>query len=122
MNVTVDVRNTGAVAGKHVVQLYARAPEAKAANRPEQELKAFAKTAELAPGETGKVTLTFDEADLAMFDADASAWKVAPGTYRLALGSSSRDRALDVALPVDARELPVSRALVPAEPISTLRR
>lgn len=122
VNVTVDVRNTGAVAGKHVVQLYARAPEAKAANRPEQELKAFAKTAELAPGETGKVTLTFDEADLAMFDADASAWKVAPGTYRLALGSSSRDRALDVALPVDARELPVSRALVPAEPISTLRR
>ncbi len=96
VNVTVDVRNTGTVAGKHVVQLYARAPEAKAANRPEQELKAFAKTAQLAPGETAKVTLTFDEADLAMFDAEASAWKVAPGTYSLALGSSSRDLALNV--------------------------
>ena len=122
VNVTVDVRNTGKVAGKHVVQLYARAPEAKAANRPEQELKAFAKTARLAPGETAKVTLTFDEADLAMFDADASAWKVTPGTYRLALGSSSRDLALNVDLPVDAATYPVSRSLVPVEPLSTLRR
>ncbi|MCM1457850.1 MAG: glycoside hydrolase family 3 C-terminal domain-containing protein, partial [Lachnoclostridium sp.] len=115
VNVTVDVRNTGTVAGKHVVQLYARAPEAKAANRPEQELKAFAKTAQLAPGETAKVTLTFDEADLAMFDAEASAWKVAPGTYSLALGSSSRDLALNVDLPVDAAAYPVARALSPAE-------
>lgn len=122
VNVTVDVRNTGTVAGKHVVQLYARAPEAKAANRPEQELKAFAKTAQLAPGETAKVTLTFDEADLAMFDAEASAWKVAPGTYSLALGSSSRDLALNVDLPVDAAAYPVARALSPAEPLSTLRR
>ena len=122
VNVTVDVRNTGTVAGKHVVQLYARAPEAKAANRPEQELKAFAKTAQLAPGETAKVTLTFDEADLAMFDAEASAWKVAPGTYSLALGSSSRDLALNVDLPVDAAAYPVARALSPAEPHSTLRR
>ncbi len=122
VNVTVDVRNTGTVAGKHVVQLYARAPEAKAANRPEQELKAFAKTAQLAPGETAKVTLTFDEADLAMFDAEASAWKVAPGTYSLALGSSSRDLALNVDLPVDAAAYPVARALSPAEPLTTLRR
>lgn len=122
VNVTVDVRNTGTVAGKHVVQLYARAPEAKAANRPEQELKAFAKTAQLAPGETAKVTLSFDEADLAMFDAEASAWKVAPGTYSLALGSSSRDLALNVDLPVDAAAYPVARALSPAEPLSTLRR
>ncbi len=122
VNVTVDVRNTGTVAGKHVVQLYARAPEAKAANRPEQELKAFAKTAQLAPGETAKVTLSFDEADLAMFDAEASAWKVAPGTYSLALGSSSRDLALNVDLPVDEAAYPVARALSPAEPLSTLRR
>lgn len=122
VNVTVDVRNTGTVAGKHVVQLYARAPEAKAANRPEQELKAFAKTAQLAPGETAKVTLTFDEADLAMFDAEASAWKVTPGTYSLALGSSSRDLALNVDLPVDAAAYPVARALSPAEPLTTLRR
>ncbi len=122
VNVTVDVRNTGTVAGKHVVQLYARAPEAKAANRPEQELKAFAKTTQLAPGETAKVTLSFDEADLAMFDAEASAWKVAPGTYSLALGSSSRDLALNVDLPVDEAAYPVARALSPAEPLSTLRR
>jgi len=122
VNVTVDVRNTGSVAGKHVVQLYARAPEAKTANRPEQELKAFAKTAELSPGETAKVTLTFNEADLAMFDADASAWKVAPGTYKLAIGSSSRDLPLNLDLPVAAYEQTVSRALTPEAPISTLRR
>ena len=45
--VTVDVKNVGNRTGKEVVQLYVAAPDSKAMNKPEKELKAFAKTKEL---------------------------------------------------------------------------
>ncbi len=58
LTVSVDVTNTGAVAGKEVVQVYVRDVQAKVA-RPEKELKAFRKVA-LQPGETQTVTFTLD--------------------------------------------------------------
>lgn len=87
--VRVDVTNTGARAGAHIVQAYVGLP-GSAIERAPRDLRAFARVA-LAPAETRQVTLSFDEADLSIWDAAASAWKLEAGTYAVDVGSSSRD-------------------------------
>ncbi len=67
VSVTFDVTNTGSVAGAEVAQLYVSDPSAKA-NRPERELKGFAKV-RLAPGETRHVTLNLDARAFSYWDA-----------------------------------------------------
>jgi beta-glucosidase len=89
--ISVDVKNTGEVAAKEVVQLYVTAPDAANVNKPEKELKAFAKTKALNPGETTTVVLNVKAADLASFDESASSWKVDAGNYQFLVGASSRD-------------------------------
>ena len=89
--ISVTVKNTGSLEGKEVVELYISAPDNKAANKPAKELKAFAKTKVLKAGESEKVTLTVNAADLASFDEAASAWVVAEGEYHFLIGASSQD-------------------------------
>ncbi|MBR4433382.1 MAG: glycoside hydrolase family 3 C-terminal domain-containing protein [Bacteroidaceae bacterium] len=89
--VTVTVKNTGAHEGKEVVELYISAPDNKAANKPAKELKAYAKTRQLKPGESETLTLSIAAADLASFDEAASAWVVAGGEYQFLVGASSQD-------------------------------
>lgn len=89
--ITVDVRNTGKFAGKEVVQLYVSAPDNVKMNKPDKELKAFAKTKELEPGETVNVTMKVNAADLASYDEAASSWVVDGGSYKFLIGASSRD-------------------------------
>lgn len=89
--IIVDVRNTGKFAGKEVVQLYVSAPDNANMNKPEKELKAFAKTRELEPGETVTVTMKVNAADLASYDEAASSWVVDGGSYKFLIGASSRD-------------------------------
>lgn len=89
--ITVDVRNTGKFAGKEVVQLYVSAPDNANMNKPEKELKAFAKTRELGPGETVTVTMKVNAADLASYDEAVSSWVVDGGSYKFLIGASSRD-------------------------------
>lgn len=88
--VTVEIRNTGGHAGKEVVQLYVTAPKGSL-EKPVRELKAFAKTDELRPGESQTVTLVVKNEDLASFDEAQSAWVVDEGTYNFLVGASSRD-------------------------------
>ncbi len=89
--ISVEVRNTGKAAGKEVVELYAAAPDAKAADKPEKELKAYAKTGLLQPGESATVVLEVASADLASYDEASSSWVVAEGEYSFLVGASSRD-------------------------------
>ena len=84
--VTVQVKNTGSVAGREVVQLYVGKPAVEGLQLPAKELKAFAKTALLQPGESQTVTLTFSRADLATWIETQSAWAVTPGQYKLMVG------------------------------------
>lgn len=87
---TVTVTNTGSVAGKEVVELYISAPEG-GLKKPQRELKAFAKTKALAPGESQTLTMKLTPYDLASYNQDASAWETAPGTYTALFGASSTD-------------------------------
>ena len=85
---TVEVTNTGSVAGDEVVQLYIAA-QGSALERAPKELKAFARVT-LAPGETGAVRLEVPVADLAYYDA-ARGWVVEPIAYAVIVGRSSGD-------------------------------
>ena len=96
--VSVTVTNTGNVPGKQVVQLYT-AP-AVAGNYPVCELRGFAKTGELAPGQAETVRISLTPADLAYFDEGRSAWVTPAGTYTLAVGENVAQASLQAPLEV----------------------
>lgn len=88
MNVSVTVKNSGSVLGKEVVELYVKAP-ARKLKKPVSELRAFAKTKLLKPGESQTVTFTLTTKDLASFDPSSSSWIAEAGTYTFNIGASS---------------------------------
>ncbi len=89
LRVTVDVTNTGTVAGDEVVQLYVSYP-GSAVDRAVRDLKAFVRV-HLEPGETRTVPLEVRAADLAYWDVGAGAWAVEPITYGVHAGPSAAD-------------------------------
>lgn len=90
ITVTLTVKNTGKVAGKEVVQLYVTAPSGKL-QKPAAELKAFAKTGLLKPGQSQQVSFELTPAELASFDTDRTAWVADAGNYVVKAGASSFD-------------------------------
>ena len=117
---SVKVTNTGSVAGKEVVQLYVSAP-AGGLDKPVRELKAYAKTRELQPGESEVVTLKVDAYGLASFNEASSAWEAAAGDYKLAFGASSRDLRGDATFTLpEAKSWPAHNVLAPQQLIEKL--
>ena len=88
--VSVLVTNTGKVAGKDVVQLYVKAP-GKEQDKPERELKGFAKTPVLNPGESYNAEIFVSKESLASFDEAADSWKLEKGTYTFIAAKHSLD-------------------------------
>lgn len=90
--VQVRVTNTGKYSGKEVVQLYV-SPQRKnlKLEKPLKELKDFAKTKILKPGESQIVIMRFSEYDLSAFDDITNKWVTSAGNYTIKLGASSQD-------------------------------
>ncbi len=119
---TVNVRNSGKVAGKEVVQLYITAP-AKKLDKPALELKGFAKTQLLQPGESQTLRFDIRARDFASFDPVASSWIAEAGKYEVRIGASSRDIRQKASFDLD-NELTVKKesvALMPKVSINELR-
>lgn len=95
--VTVTTKNTGDVAGKAVVQLYASAPytDYDKENHIEKsavQLMDFEKTKTLEPGESQTITMEVDMSNLASYDSEnAKTYIVDPGTYYFAIGDDAHD-------------------------------
>ena len=98
LRVTVDVSNVGSVAAAEVAQLYVSDPSAPV-DRPERELKGFAKI-RLEPGETRNVVFDLERRAFSYWDAGAHGWTVAPGRFVIRVGDSSEDAGLTADLRV----------------------
>jgi beta-glucosidase len=117
------VTNTGRVAGREVVQLYLTAPQGKL-EKPLKELKGFAKTRLLAPGETEILSFVIKPEQLASFSESKGAWIAEAGEYQLKLATSS-DSEGKTARFMLAKELNVQTVQVrmrPSQAIQELNR
>jgi beta-glucosidase len=106
IHVSIEITNTGALAGRETVQLYVGDEVTQDVVRPVKELKGFHKV-DLAPGESLVVRFTLNTHDLAWYDVHRRAWITTPGKYRIYVGSSAADiratRVLNWIAPVDDR-------------------
>jgi beta-glucosidase len=122
LTVSVTVSNSGSVSGREVVQLYITAP-GKKIDKPAIELKTFAKTGLLKPGESQTLTFKLTADDLASFDTKSAAWVAEAGKYTIKIGASSLDirqtAAFDV--PKDIIASKVSNALTPQVAINEMK-
>ena len=101
---TVTVKNTGDRAGKEVVQLYVAAPRGTL-EKPACELRAFAKTRELNPGESQTLQMTFTGYDLASYDESQQAWVTDGGDYEARFSASAEDCRQSVSFKVKAEKV-----------------
>ena len=120
---TINVTNTGKTAGKEVVELYITAAKGKL-DKPSEELKGFAKTALLQPGQSETLTFTIDANALASFDTDATSWIADAGTYNVKVGSSSASikQTADFSLAKLIVVEKCNKVLVPQVPINELKK
>jgi beta-glucosidase len=102
---SLDITNTGTVAGEEVVQLYVSYP-GSSVERAERELKGFAKVM-LEPGETGTIQIDLPVNSLAYYDVTQQAWVLEGLEHEVHVGTSSRDLPLSATLSVAAQS-PVS--------------
>ena len=84
---TIDITNTGSLAGAETVQLYISDKKCSV-ERPLKELKAFQKVM-LQPGETKTVSLTIDQQALSFYNEALSQWTAEPGTFEALVGTAS---------------------------------
>jgi beta-glucosidase len=106
VTVSVDITNTGAVAGKEIVQLYVRDVNSTVI-RPEKELKGFDKV-ELQPGETKTIRFDMGKRAFAYWNTQLHDWHVETGEFELLIGRSSKNIACSKTITVESTvKLPV---------------
>ncbi len=89
LTVTVDVTNTGSVAGKETVQVYVH-DQKSGLRRPEKELKGFAKV-DLKPGETKSVSIQLDFRSFAYYHPEYKQWITEDGEFAILIAASAAD-------------------------------
>lgn len=105
ITVRVPVRNTGRRSGMDVAEVYV-SPLAGGWEAPKR-LGGYQKVA-LAPGASKTVQVTIDPRLLAVFDEGSRQWRIAPGSYRVLVGQSSRDFRSTTTVSLPALTLPAS--------------
>ena len=120
--VKIDVKNTGKCAGRNVVELFVAAPNSKKLNKPEKELRNYAKTKCLKPGETETVAMQVKTEDLASFNEKASAWKTDAGLYTFMICSSASDVEAQATAKVKAWTKKVHNVMQPNVKLNLLKR
>ena len=101
ISVKVSVTNTGATySGKEVVQVYYSAPTGKL-EKPYQELAAYVKTKELAPGESEELIITYQVDRMASYDVQRASYVLEAGTYYVRVGVNSRATKVSAAVVLD---------------------
>lgn len=119
VTVSITVKNTGKVAGKEIAQVYVAAPAGNI-EKPSHELKGFAKTRELKPGESETLTIQMQKRDLASFDEANSQWMTEAGQYAFQIGASSRDIRATVNAKLTEYTEKVSNVLAPKHKLNIL--
>ena len=89
-SISLPVKNVGTRAGKETVQIYAAYPNAKE-SRPVKELKGFAKTKLLKPGEQETLTVKIKPVDFAYWDDFLCRFRLDAGEYQLIVAASASD-------------------------------
>lgn len=100
---TVNVTNTGDYAGKEVVEIYVSAPDSDEAEKEYQKLMVYGKTDLLQPGDSQKMTLSFNTPDMAYYNEADSAYVLDPGDYIVRVGNSSRNTHVASVLDITTR-------------------
>lgn len=120
---TLTITNVGAVAGKEIVQLYIAAP-GKITDKPSEELKGFAKTNLLQPGQSQTITFTIHANDLTSFDTNRASWIAESGKYEIKIGASSLDikQVASFNMPKEIVVEKVSNQLIPKVAINELKK
>ncbi|KAG8911925.1 hypothetical protein FRC01_005402 [Tulasnella sp. 417] len=90
VTVTVSVTNTGSVAGSEAVQVYVSLPKGQLTH-PQQQLKAFKKVQNLAPGKMEEVQFTLDKYAVSYWDDSIHRWRADKGTYTVLVGRSAAE-------------------------------
>ena len=121
ITVSVTVKNSGSVSGKEVAQIYVAAPKGTL-EKPAQELKAFAKTRELKPGESQVLTMQIPVRDLASFDEGGSQWLAEGGNYTFRIGASSRDIKCTATAKVAQYTEKVNNVMAPQQKLNLLKQ
>lgn len=119
--VNVTVKNTGSTEGKQVAQVYVAAPKGNL-QKPAKELKGFAKTSLLKPGQSETLTMTIPVRDLASFDEAGSQWVADAGTYTFFVGDNVEDIKEKVTLQLGAYTEKTNKALAMEEKLNLLHQ
>jgi beta-glucosidase len=121
LTISVDVKNSGSIAGREVVQVYVGSPSGKL-KKPKETLAAYAKTKLLKPGESQTVSFTIETKDFASFKETTSSWIAEAGIYNLKIGASSlaikQTATFKIAKELNAGK--VTKALAPSREINKL--
>jgi len=114
--------NSGKTAGKEVVQVYVSAPDDKL-KKPNKELKAFAKTKLLKPGEKQDFEFTLTPYQLASYDSETATWITEKGKYKISVGSSIANLPLsgDIKKLTTDNILKTTKGLTPTRKINVLK-
>jgi len=123
LHIKAVVTNTGKVSGAEVVQVYAKIPDGKL-EQPSKRLVGFAKTRQLAPGESQELVFDILKEDLASYDAETACWIMEKGKYELYVGNSVKDveKCGEVVLEEDEVIKRVKNRMVPPVKIDVLSK